>query len=203
MIPLLNIFGAIHILKIGDNPKMSEVTIYSVGEQRPQWRTRESCPRMSYAPISGLTLHYFLSTPNDAERRAFEGDLSVAFNILDNIPFFLFNFDETGWIDAPLYPHYYPLNAFDQVYPSGKGMILTALLIDADSGKLESIRALGLSTILSNAICVECRRLLDTFPTMFQAEVDRRISAIYDKYPTSESMLKGIPPQWTTSFICQ
>ena len=82
-------------------------------------------------------------------------------------------------------------------------MILTALLIDADSGKLESIRALGLSTILSNAICVECRRLLDTFPTMFQAEVDRRISAIYDKYPTSESMLKGIPPQWTTSFICQ
>lgn len=156
---------------------------------------------MQYSPENGLTLLHMLATPNKKELAVVDGSLSIALTTIDDLPFFLFNFDGSGWIDASFYLGYYPLNAFDQVYHENLGMPLTVLLIDTDTGELKKSRSLGLSTLFSNTFCTECRRLLDTFPILSQTEVSQKINGIYRRYQTSESMLATVSPSWTISFM--
>lgn len=177
--------------------------IYSVGVKYPKWKTGTPFVQIDYGGAA-LTFIYAVPNPTKEEIDMVSNDtISVAFTVLEDIPFILLNFQQLGgWMDSPFYPNPYPDDYFKETFSGTEGLALMIFTVDSATGELKNIRAIGLSNAMSNALFEKCREL-KKLPTLSKEEQDKRIDAIYEKYPTSDAMMTTVKPEWVTTIVTE
>lgn len=109
---------------------------------------------------SGATLQCKFAKPTVAEVKAFKSGLSFKFVVVEDIIFILSRMGAGQWMDSPYYKHRAP-NLTDpqnlQDPEEGKGLGVTAMLIDASTGVLKAIKLVGLETDLTRRLFAAIR----------------------------------------------
>lgn len=168
--------------------------VLSVGKCYPQWNTSQDSFRLEWDDAAGLVLFAMYNGINDWEKEQFsaQNDLVVRYTVIGDVCYFVFRFGATPWADCPFLPSLYRNAGRTFALPDiecGKGLTLTVLLIDSNTGELCGIRLIGLGHDFSvkwrdwaqNA----AERLMDF------AEYNRRVEAVYGAYSSVDLALRG------------
>lgn len=140
-----------------------DIVHYQVGQRIPEWANRIDGCIMEYDDMSGLTLYYFLNSPNETEAASFLCDrpFQITFTPITDVGFFCFRIGQLPWSDCVFSPNAYSRRpALEPIAPR-KGYALTVLLIDSSSGEIKSIRLIGLGSDFSIKFREWCLEVLD------------------------------------------
>ncbi|KRF37368.1 hypothetical protein [Nocardioides sp. Soil805] len=142
----------------------------------------------------GRNLHElvrFWPDPDPMERAAHQAG-PAEFALIDESPHLLvlaYRFGDLPWCDSPFQIHRH--REEDRAWPAGgpDGQIaMRTVLVDASTGIVVSLRVDALSLGFSNAVRVAVAEQLLHEPN--DDEAQRRLNALYDKYPSSEVMAR-------------
>lgn len=137
-------------------------------------------------------------TPEEVQELHY-GSVQVAAVVLNRCLFFLFKFGRIPWCDAPYDPR---IDSRDRAFLSfrpGEGAPLALIIVDTNTGEVKGMRMMGLSNLLSNRVHRLCRNL-QVLP-FDDEEYKAALNQVYQKYPTSESMLKKVNPKDITMIL--
>lgn len=165
-------------------------TIYEVGKLYNPNRT--SWPEVTqYNYIQGEHhLQLFLRQPDQSEIQAIKaGAAEFALVVEQGIIFLLYQFSPMPWSDAPYTWHMVPAEqrTLPADVPAGQGALLTTMLIDAGTGIIQAIRAIGLGTDFSNTLHAAIRE--QAARPFDQARYDDQLNRTYARYATTELLL--------------
>lgn len=174
--------------------------LYVVGARYPEWATGQQAIRMNY---DNGVLTFFYGIPNARKNEvdaARYDDIVVNMAIIEGLIFFVIRLGENGWQDAPFEPILCDNEEFDFTYGQNEGAPLHICVVDTATGELKAMRVIGLSQSLSTAFMEQCRRRKEQMKgkPFNRAAYLSKIQELYVKYPTSEDMLAGSRPEWTT-----
>lgn len=175
----------------GSGPYMDKL---SVGQVIPEMQTNDVTIQMHYRdPYWELSVGY----PNITEEEIRElvyGDFHMAITQIEGLLFFLFSIGKIPWCDAPYEPRLTtkPMN-YRTDFPEGEGAPLCLLVVDTATGVLKRIRVVGMGHSLSEKLHAYCREK-DAERPFDVGKYDYWLSKLYNKYKTSESMLKTVNP---------
>lgn len=146
---------------------------------------------------AGHQLRLFFSNPNKQEIHAVrKGKASFGLLVSENIIFLIFQLKPLRWSDAPYSWWMVPEDrrAEPQEISEGEGALLQIILINANTGIVEAIRAIGLDTDFSRVLHAQIRHQMQKplAPQEYSNQVDRA----YAKYPTSLAMLQNAIAQY-------
>ncbi|MDI7165914.1 hypothetical protein [Leptospira santarosai] len=168
--------------------------VYEVGKLYSPGRT--SWPEgNSYQCRSGShELLLFLKKLGQSEIKSIKnGVASFGFLYEENIIFFLHKFyPDFPWSDCPYSIHLFASEqdrALPEVAQDGFAPPLQIFLIDAETGILKALRMLGFKEDFANQLrAVIADQALRPFD---KREYEEKVQALYEKYPTTDSMLKN------------
>lgn len=163
--------------------------VYEVGKL---FSSRTSWPEMAqYHYMAGEHhLHVFMRQPSEIEVKATKtGMAEFALVVEQDIIFLLYQLSPIPWSDAPYSWHMVPADqrTLPADVPQGKGALLTVMLIDATTGIIKAIRAVGLGTNFTNTLHAAIR---DQAARSFdQPRYDEQLNRTYARYPTTDLLL--------------
>lgn len=169
-----------------------------VGQYIPEYRTGGNDMRMQFLdPTWVLAVGFPGITKEEIEEIRF-GDLKLGYTVIDDALFFLFKFGDIPWADAPYEPLLTakPLNYYELDEP-GKGATLTVLAVDTNTGEIKAMRVCGIGHMQTNNLHRLCREKdkQRPFTAKDKAAYSKCVDMVYEKYQTSEEMLKTMPLQ--------
>lgn len=141
---------------------------------------------------NGHELRLFYANPTHKEINAIrKGKANFGLFAHEQIIFLLWQFKPMLWSDAPycywVVPPAYQANP--EPIAEGEGALLQVVLINAATGIVDAIRAIGLDTDFSNQLH-EAIRAQITAPISAQ-EYSDRVERAYAQYPTTLEMLRA------------
>lgn len=119
---------------------------YEIGQIIPEFIGHEECVKFDVAD-DGASLLVFFNRPNTNEIEQFKNGHSfeIRYVQLKEVIMILVKIGSLNWMDAPYTPHL-SKNLTRLVQPEpGQGLALTIYLIDSATGKICSMRLVGLS----------------------------------------------------------
>lgn len=129
---------------------------------------------------SGIDILVHIKKPSAKEKMQFEAQKSpfqMKLALEKNIIFFLLKFGDMPWMDAPYSVHLSDgLTTLPEI-EEGKGLAARVYLIDTDTGKIEAIRLLGLTTSISRLLVKLVKNQQNT-----EFDMDEYVAAIQDVY---------------------
>lgn len=120
------------------------------------------------------------------------GDLSIAFSEINYCLFILFKFGTLSWADAPYEPRLHKRKFDFYEFKPGSGIPLNICISDTSNGLLVAMRSMGLGTTFSNGLHMACRELQEQ--PFSESSFDWMIKKTYNRYKTSDAMLKTVQP---------
>ena len=134
----------------------------------------------------GANLIILFKNPTADEKKAFKpGErFEIRMVLKDGIIMMMVKIGNLNWMDAPYTPHLSKnLSKLDKT-EEGQGLALSLMLVDCATGKLESIRLIGLSTRFTNALY---DNILTVFDQNFDPlEYNTKLDNIYRNYSTKD-----------------
>ncbi len=123
--------------------------------------------------------------PKESETKQFQdAPIEIRFVEIQDVIMLMFKVGSLAWIDAPYSPHLSrELTKF--IFPDdGKGLALTIVFADSNTGVIKSIRLIGMSEKFSKKFigCV-MENKVKPFDQMVYYQ---KINQIYNKYTTKE-----------------
>ena len=158
---------------------------YEVGKIVPEFANHEEIVQFDLADDGAFMLVFF-KNPKKKEIAQFSSGNSFEIRMtkIKNIIFLMSKIGNLNWIDAPYNPHL-SLNFTQFTLPSNDmGLGLTLILIDAVTGRIESLRLLGLSERFTRDLLGE---VMDESVNEFDHdEYLHNVSEIYRRYTTKD-----------------
>lgn len=173
--------------------------IYTVGEFIPMLKTGEIQMRAMYDG----TWTIFVLFPNMSKQEAINinsGAVSVGFVVIEDELFLLGKLGEIPWFDTP----FEPARCQSETYPDfeeGAGVPILFVGADSNTGVIQSIRLIGASNAMSNALHAVCRDMKTQHSPLDIKKQNAHYDKIYRKYPSSEAMLKEANPNHFTVIL--
>lgn len=141
---------------------------------------------------NSLELRMFFSNLTHSDIRAMRGGrCTFAFAVIEGIIFFLFEFGRA----CPLSDNSYSIHLVPEtertlppVLAAGEMPLLYIVLVRAETGIIEALRVISLGHNFSKALFDAIRE--QAARPFNHAEHDRKLAAVYARYPTAESLLR-------------
>ena len=159
--------------------------VYSVGQKVENFAHHQECVQFDIDD-NGATMLVFFDRPTRNEIEQFKADknFEIRFIELHNVIMVTAKIGNLNWVDAPYNAHL-SINLEKFSLPNeGNGLALTLILVDAHSGKIESIRLMGLSTNFTRKLFgAAMEQKMEKFD---KSDYNENIRDIYAKYNTDE-----------------
>jgi hypothetical protein len=147
---------------------------------------------------NSLELRLFFGRPSKAEIRGVQdGACSFGFLTSGDVLFFLYRFAGVSWSDVPYSWHLVPpeRRVFPAMPDTGETRgLLQVILIDAETGIVQALRAVTLGRDFTR-LFLRAIRAQASMSWCGQAEYDRQLAAVYQRYPTTDKLLAAARAQ--------
>lgn len=163
-----------------------DMEVFSVGQRIPEWATGIDGCVMEYNNLTGLTLTYFLNSPNSSEVQAFDvsQNFKIIFTSIMDVGFFGLKVGELEWSDCAFSPNLYSFKPEFSLPEAGIGYALTLIFVDSATGEIKSMRLIGLGHEFS---CQFRNWCLTSLQKNITAEHYRKVvGAVFARYTTLE-----------------
>lgn len=142
---------------------------------------------------SGIDILVHMKKPSEEEKMQFEAQKSpfqMKLALEKNIIFFLLKFGDMPWMDAPYNVHLSEgLTTLPEI-EEGRGLAARVYLIDTNTGKIEAMRLLGLTTSISKLIVKLVKNQQNTEFNM--SEYVAAVQDVYAKKSTNRLVKEGL-----------
>lgn len=164
---------------------------YEVGKLFDENKTRyqEGC-KIDVTDL-GINLMVYYNTPTSEEVNNFkDGDFKFNFAMIDDIIFFIAQFGNEK-MDIPYTIHLSKnLTNLDSIENENNEILLTVYLIDAKTGILKVLRAIGITTGFYNKLLENIKKQKDHEFNI--NDYDRNLQTIYRKYSLKDLLRMSI-----------
>lgn len=140
----------------------------------------------------GAMLAIYFDSPTADEIENFKAEKRFEIRLLDfsDAMMFLVKFGTLNWMDLPYTPHLSKNLSGVKTEP-GKGLATTIMLFDTRTGKLESLRLVGLSERFTAQIKKSSENLLRR--PFDGIKYNLYLSKLFDRYSTNDFVKMSIP----------
>lgn len=165
--------------------------IYTVGQKVDNFILNEESVKFDLDDAGAILLVSFNQpTPREIEQFNANKNFEIRFTELGNVMMVTAKIGNLEWIDAPYNIHLSP-NLSKFILPDkDTGLALTLVLVDSQTGIVQALRVMGLSTNFTKKLIGAA---LEQKRTEFdETEYYKKIQSIYGKYKTSEIVRMSI-----------
>ena len=135
---------------------------------------------------SGATMLAFMKHPTPVEIEQFKvgTNIEIRFTELHNVIMITAKIGSLNWMDAPYSPHLSRNLTMFQIPNKNLGLKLTLILVDAATGEIKYIRALGLSGMFTKQLF--CAIMDQKMKDFDRSIYEKSIYKIFSTYPTTK-----------------